>query len=151
MYNTHPTTIDQNSRFYNESAKLACIINDISAKQESIITRSVSETGRKGAGFGTVEETQRVGRYNLTPMPEAHEPRVGLAVQLAIFIRGCEPEGVFIDLTIQLKNAPSSEPDAGERRVPYYSGTVGRTITGRMWISTALARTRPRWTRIPMD
>jgi hypothetical protein len=53
------------------------------------------------------------------PMLEAHEPRVELAVHLAICNRGCEPEGVFIDLMIQLKNAPSSEPDAGERHVSY--------------------------------
>ena len=65
------------------------------------------------------EETQKGGRLSRTPLPEAHEPRVGLAVQLAIFNRGCEPEGVFIELTIHLKNAPSSEPDAGERHVPY--------------------------------
>ena len=43
MYNTHPTILDQNSRFYNDSAKLACILNDILAKQESTITQSAPE------------------------------------------------------------------------------------------------------------
>ena len=50
MYNIHPTIIDQNSNFYNESAKLACIYYDISAKLTALINRSVSELGDLGVG-----------------------------------------------------------------------------------------------------
>jgi hypothetical protein len=119
MYNIHPTIIDQNSRFYNESAKLTCIFNDISVKQESKITQSAPEQVERVWVSASEGARWEFGLLSNMPMPEAHEPRVGLAVQLAICNRGCEPEGVFIDLTIQLKNAPSSEPDAGERHVPY--------------------------------
>ena len=62
MNTIHPTLIDQNSRLLLQSAKLSCMLNDISAKLESIITQSAPETGRKGAGFGTVEGVQRGGR-----------------------------------------------------------------------------------------
>ena len=120
MYNTHPTIIDQNSRFYNESAKLACIFNDISVKQESIITQSAPEQVIWVWEIASEGARWEFGLLSNMPTPEhAYEPRVGLAVHLAIFNRGCEPEGVFIDLIIHLKNAPSSEPDAGERHVPY--------------------------------
>ena len=118
MYNTHPTIIEQNSNFYNESAKLACIFNDISVKQESIITQSAPEQVIWVWEIASEGARWEFGLLSNMPTPEAHEPRVGLAVQLAVCNRGCEPEGVFIDLTIQLKNAPSSEPDAGERHVP---------------------------------
>ena len=50
MYNTHPTILDQNSRFYNESAKLACIYHDITAKLTVLINQSVSELGNLGVG-----------------------------------------------------------------------------------------------------
>jgi len=74
-------------------------------KLSSITIRSVSETGRKGAGFGTVEETQWAGRYIRTPQPEAHELRVA---QLIIFISGAR---VFSFIQIIIENTPSSEPD----------------------------------------
>ena len=43
MYNTHPTILNQNSRFYNESAKLACIYHDITAKLTILINQSAPE------------------------------------------------------------------------------------------------------------
>ena len=42
---------------------LARILNDIFTKLGLINIQSASETGQKGAGFGTVEETQWVGRF----------------------------------------------------------------------------------------
>ena len=58
----HPALTNQLSNFNSYSGMLACLLNDIFAKLRSITIQSVSETGRKGVGFGTVEETQRVGR-----------------------------------------------------------------------------------------
>ena len=43
MYNTHPSIIDKNSRLLSQNAKLSCMLNDISAKLESIIPQSAHE------------------------------------------------------------------------------------------------------------
>ena len=43
MHNTHPSIIDQNSRLLSQSAKLSCMLNDISTKLESITTQSAPE------------------------------------------------------------------------------------------------------------
>ena len=64
MNNNHPALTNQISNFNSNSGMLSCILNDIFAKLGSINIQSVSETGRKGVGFGTVEETQRAGRIN---------------------------------------------------------------------------------------
>jgi hypothetical protein len=50
MHSTHPTVIAQDLNFYNESAKLVCIFNDIYAKLTALINRSVSELGNLGVG-----------------------------------------------------------------------------------------------------
>ena len=105
MYNTHATIIDQNSNLNLQSAKLACIINDISAKQESIITRSVSETGRKGSGFGTVEETLSGLGGRCSAQPEAYGLR-GASSNNCLVMLGHFPISIS-----QLENDPSSEPD----------------------------------------
>ena len=83
---------------------LACILNNISTKFGSITIRSVSETGRKGAGFGTVEETQLGGRLiarrsrRVTSL-RSHNSAVNLT------LRGC----------ILLRNKQSNTPQAASR------------------------------------
>jgi hypothetical protein len=64
-------------------------------------------------GFGTVEGVRWEGRFILTPMPEAYELRV---TQLCISISCARAYSIIY---IEIEYAPSSEPDAGERRVPY--------------------------------
>ena len=50
MNNIHPTIMDQDSNFYNESAKLICIYHDITVKLMALIDQSVSELGDLGVG-----------------------------------------------------------------------------------------------------
>ena len=80
-----------------------------------LITWSVPETGRKGAGFGTVEETQRDGRIqiNICYAEAGFLRESGRIIQQ--FIQLCE---CGFGESIKNESAPSSEPDAGERRVP---------------------------------
>jgi hypothetical protein len=90
MCNTHPTITNQNSNFNSKSGMLACILNDIFAKLGSITIRSVSETGRKGAGFGMVEETQRAGRIVFN---KSHAEARGLRAEgriIQLIIKLCE-------------------------------------------------------------
>ena len=139
MNTIHPTLIYQNSRLYYDIAKLSCLFNDFLPTLRSPKPKSAPEQEER-VWVSASEGAQRVGRYNCTPQPISYEKSGASSVDCVVMPGG-----------MRLACPPSSEPDAGERRVPYFSGTVGRTITGRTRASTALARTRPRWTRIPMD
>ena len=143
MYNTHPTLIDQNSNFYNESAKLAYIYHDLIVKLTALINQSVSELGN--LGVGNCRRGNATGRAEESHADAGFFRESGRIIQQLIQFCECG-----FRISIKNESAPSSEPDAGERRVPYCSGTVGRTITGRTRASTALARTRPRWILIMM-
>jgi len=129
MYNTHPTIIDQNSNFYNESAKLACIFNDISVKQESIKTQSAPEQVERVWVSASEGARRDFGRIIHTPPPEAHELR---GAQLSIFINCAR---VFSFIQIIYENTPSSEPDelsiilvSGSWRVLPYLDAVFKPI-----------------------
>ena len=80
-------------------------------KGETKISRfSVSETGRKGAGFGTVEEMQWAGRINL------HAAARGLRAEgrtIKHFYKRCE--GVFI-----YSNNLRKHPEQRARRIKHY-------------------------------
>ena len=72
MHNTHPSIIDQNSRLLSQSAKLSCMLNDISAKFESLMTQSAPEQVIwvwEIASSGV----RRAGRYIRTPQPISYE------------------------------------------------------------------------------
>jgi hypothetical protein len=59
------------------------------------------------------EETQRdFGRFILTPKPISHEKSV---TQLSISIICASAYSI---IRLEIEYAPSSEPDAGERRIP---------------------------------
>ena len=144
MNNIHPTLMDQDSNFYNESAKLACIYHDITVKLTVLINQSVSELGN--LGVGNCRRGNATGRAEESHADAGFFRESGRIIQQSTQFCECG-----FRISIKNESAPSSEPDAGERRVPYYSGTVGRTITGRTRASTALARTRRRWTLTRMD
>ena len=61
----HKSIIKLNSNFYFKSIKPAYFLNDILAKLISIIIQSAPDTGRKGAGLGTVEGARQGGRIQI--------------------------------------------------------------------------------------
>ncbi len=88
MYNTHPTIIAHDSRLYSQITKLECMLYDTFAKLKAEMTWSVPETGRKGAGFGTVEGTQWVGR-NKTNADAEFSREIGRIIKQPIKLCEC--------------------------------------------------------------